>query len=275
MIDVERYEGVARLGFAARGLVYLLVGWFALRAARSGGQPTDNQAALASLVDEPLGRVLLAVIALGLLGYGIWRLLEAWLDLDGHGSETKGLFVRGGHGISGVAHALLAAYAASLALRGDRGSGGQGETAARDWTAWLLAQPFGEMLVGLIGAALIATGLFQLRKAYRADFTRHLSPGVPAMRWLVPMGRLGFAARGVVFMLIGLFFLTAARQSDPNEAGGMGQALREIQTGPNGPLLLGVVALGLLLFGLFSLIEARYRRLGAGLHAGNVIGRAL
>lgn len=265
MVNVGRYEGLARLGFAARGIVYLLVGWFALRAARIGGQPTDNQAALASLVDEPLGRILLVVVAIGLLGYGIWRLAEAWLDLEGNGGKAKGLLVRSGHGVSGVAHALLAFFAASLALRGDRGPGAQGDAAARDWTAWLLAQPFGEILVALIGLMLLATGLFQLVKAYRADFTRHLQTNASVMRWLVPMGRLGFASRGVVFTLTGLFFLTAARQSDPNEAGGMGQALREIQTGPNGPLLLGIVALGLLLFGLFSLLEARYRRLGGGM----------
>lgn len=255
----DRLEALARLGFAARGLVYLLVGWFALQAAMHGGRPADSRNALSSLADGGAGRFLLVLVALGLVAYGVWRLLDAVAGRHGHdGKETA---VRAGHAVSGVAHLLLGLFAGSLALRGRAGaaSGSQDES-ARDWTGWLLAQPFGEALVMLVGAVLIGVGIYQWVKVYRGDFMRHLGGDAPPAAWIRPAGRLGFAARGLVFALLGLFLLDAARQHDPSEAGGMGQALATLQAQPNGPLLLGITALGLLLFGLFSLVEARYRR---------------
>lgn len=260
MANRDRLETLARLGFAARGLVYLLVGWFALQAALHGGRPGDNRNALAALADGGAGRLLLALVALGLAGYGAWRLLDALLG--SHGRGGKDMAVRIGHAVSGVAHLLLAIFAGSLALRGQAAgsSGGNQDERARDWTGWLLAQPFGEALAMLIGVALIGVGIYQLVKAYRGDFMRHLGGDAPPAAWIRPAGRLGFAARGVVFALVGFFILSAGRQHDPSEAGGMGKALATLQAQPDGPVLLGLTALGLLLFGLFSFVEARYRQ---------------
>lgn len=252
----DRLETLARLGFGARGVVYLLVGWLSLQAAFGGGRPSDSQNALLTLADDGLGRVLLVLIALGLVGYGLWRLLDALLIPRRGGKQTA---IRIGHGVSGVLHFMLAFFAASLAFKGQSGSGSQDQS-ARDWTAWLLSQPFGEALAILVGLVLIAVGIYQGVKAYRADFMRHLGGDTPQAHWIRPAGRLGFAARGLVFALIGVFVLTAGRQHDPSEAGGMGQALATLQAQPSGPWLLALTALGLLLFGLFSFIEARYRR---------------
>jgi hypothetical protein len=253
---------LARLGFAARGLVYLLVGWFAVDAAHTGARPTDNQAALASLVDEPLGRTLLMIIAAGLAGYALWRILEAALDPEHRGKTSKGAFERAAWALSGITHLLLAVYALRLALR-HRMAGGNapGDASAQDWSAWLMAQPAGLVLVALVGAALFVVAAAQAIKAYRASFVRNLEGDVPAPRYVRTIGRVGYAARAVVFAMIGWFFVMAALHSDPSEAGGMGQALRRLQAQESGPIFLGIMALGLMLFGIYSLVEARFRRL--------------
>jgi hypothetical protein len=253
---------LARLGFAARGLVYILIGWFAIEAARSGSRPSDNQAALASLVDEPLGRVLLGVIAAGLAGYAVWRLLEALFDPEQRGRTAKGAMNRAGYALSGITHVGLAIYAARLAFRERvRGGAAPGDSNAQDWSAWLMEQPGGTMLVVLAGVILFVVAVTQVVKAYKPTFTRHLEGDVPAPAYVRTMGRIGYTARAIVFALVGWFFVKAALLSNPNEAGGIGQALRELQAQDYGPVQLGIIALGLLLFGVFSLIEARFRYL--------------
>jgi hypothetical protein len=253
---------LARLGFAARGLVYILVGWFAVDAARTGARPSDNQAALASLADSGLGRALLFVVALGLAGYAAWRLVEAALDPELRRETTKGRLERAGFALSGITHVLLAFYTFRLATRDTAGGGAApGDTKAHDWTAWLMAQPGGTLLVTLVGLGFLAVAAAQGVKAWRASFTAKMDGDVPAPRQVRMIGRIGYAARAIVFALVGWFFLRAAMTSDPQESGGMGQALRELQGSEMGPLLLGVVAVGLFLFGVFSLVEARFRQL--------------
>ncbi len=260
MISEQGATMLARLGFAARGLVYILVGWFAIDAAWRGGRPGDNQAAMASLVDEPFGRVLLAIIAAGLAGYAVWRLSEAALDPERRGTTAKGAFERTGFAISGIAHVVLALYAARLAWRAiPEGGRTTGDESARDWTAWLMAQPGGTWLVAGVGIVLFVVAGAQAWKAYRGDFVRALRGDVPVPRHVCTIGRIGYAARAIVFAIVGWFFITAARQADASEAGGMGMALRSLQAWEHGAILLAIVAAGLLLFGLYSLVEARYR----------------
>jgi hypothetical protein len=254
---------LARLGFAARGLVYILIGWFAVDAARSGARPGDNQAALASLADGGLGRGLLFVIALGLAGYAAWRLVQAALDPELRRETMKGRFERAGYAVSGISHVLLAIYALRLALRSGGGGGGSapGDAQAHDWTAWLMGQPGGTLLVILVGLGFLAVAVAQAVKAWKAEFVRELEGDVPAPRQVRIIGRLGYAARAIVFALVGWFFVRAALTADPQQAGGMGQALRELQQQGPGTLLLAVVAAGLFLFGIFSLVEARFRNI--------------
>lgn len=255
----QRLTTLARLGFAARGLVYILIGWFAIDAARSGGAPQDNRAALQSLADGGLGQALLAVIALGLLGYAAWRLSEAIFDPERHGRDAKGAATRAGFAISGLVHVGLALFAARLAARSGGGSSGDAE--ADSGAAWLMSQPAGVWLLGLVGLLLLGGAAGNFVEAYKAKFARYLRSDAPARASVINAGRLGYAARGVVFALIGWFAIRAALAADPEQAGGTGQALRELQSQSYGPLLLGIVALGLLLFGVFSLVQARYRQL--------------
>lgn len=252
---------LARLGFAARGLVYLLVGIFAIDVALDGGQPSDNQGVLGSMADATAGRILLALCAAGFAGYAFWRLTEAALDPEARGRNLRGKLERLGYGLSGIVHAGLAVAAINLALRKTRAeSGSPGDEAAQGWSAWLLDQPAGPVL--LMGAALgfLAIAAAQGIKAYKARFDE-LAGDVPAPRQVRWIGRIGYAARALVFAMIGWFLINAVLHHNPEEAGGLGAALRELRDQEHGPLMLLTVAVGLALFGLFSFVEARYRHL--------------
>jgi hypothetical protein len=159
-------ELAARCGYGARGVVYGLVGSLALFAAvGSGGQAGGSRSALQSLVGQPFGRTMLVLIALGLAAFAVWRVLEAVTDADRHGTSWKGLAIRGAHLLSGFVYAGLTLSAIGIVL-GTSGGGGE-DAAARDWTAWLLSQPFGRWLVGLAGVVIAGTGLGFLLKAWR------------------------------------------------------------------------------------------------------------
>ena len=257
-------ELLARLGYAARGAVSLLVGLLALLAAsgRDGGGATGSKGALQELPLHPLGDVLLAAVALGLFGFALWRALQSLLDADGLGGNAKAMVVRAGQAVSGVAHAGLGLFALSLLVGWGHG-GGNEEQSARDWTRWLLARPFGEWLVGAVALAVAGAGLRMAGKAWTASFMRRLACGSGQARWVVPLGRAGYAARGVVFVVIGAFLVVAAYQSDPGEARGLGGALLALQERPFGRALFGLVALGLAAFGAFGFVEARHRRIDA------------
>ena len=144
--------------------------------------------------------------------------------------------------------------------RGQQGGGGSPD----DWTARLMAQPFGRWLVVIAGAVIVGAGLYQFYKAYKADFRDELNLGAMSGRvktWTTRSGRLGYAARGVVFGVIGIFLVQAALQTDPDEARGLGGALNTLASQPFGPYLLGAVALGLVAYGIFMFVMARYRRI--------------
>jgi hypothetical protein len=255
-------EALARFGYGARGVVYGLVGGLALLAAiGSGGQTGGSRSALQTLLSQPFGQFWLVLIALGLFGFCAWRVLEALTDADHRGSDMKGWGIRGAHLISGVIYAGLAISALNLAF--GRGSGGGEDQAAQDWTAWLMSQPFGQWLVGLIGLAIAGTGLAFLWKAWRSDVTERLSLPADKRNWIVTLGRMGFAARGVVFLLIGGFLILAALHASSTEVHGLGGALQALQGQPYGWVFLALTALGLFAFGLFGLVQARYRHIDA------------
>lgn len=252
---------LARLGFAARGLVYLLVGLFAADVALHGGQPNDNQGVMGILADAPLGRLLLLLCAAGFAGYAFWRLTEAALDPEYRGRDMKGRFERAGYALSGLIHVGLAVAAVRLALRDTSAStASPGDQAAQSWSAWLLGQPGGPLLLGIVALILFAVAAAQGMKAYKASFDE-LGGDVPAPRQVRWMGRVGYAARALVFAMMGWFLINALMHRNPEEAGGLGTALSELRHQEHGPWLLLVVAVGLALFGLFSVVEARYRRL--------------
>lgn len=257
----DRMTLFARIGFASRGLVYVLIGWFALDVAVNGGQPTDNQGALGTLAHAPLGQILLAVCALGFAGYAVWRLTEAITDPENRGRDFKGKFERIGYALSGITHIVLATAAARLALKQiSTQDHSPGDESAQSWSAWLMEQPGGVFFLVLAGCLLFAVAGAQAIKAYKAQFDE-LDGDVPAPDYVRWIGRMGYAARALIFALIGWFLISAALNHDPDRAGGLGEALKQLRAQDEGTVILGIVAFGLAFFGLFSVIEARYRRI--------------
>ncbi len=249
MPSLPSLEMFTRIGFAARGLMYVIIGYLALRF----GRAESGEGALATLA-EGSGKLLLGIMALGFVAYGVWRLSEALVDTEGHGTDGKGMAARIGGAASGVIHLGLAIVAVNLAF--GRGGSGGGQSGAEQGAATALALPGGPLLLIVAGAVLIGTGLFQFVKTAKADFLRHLDGRVASRPLVMWLGRAGYAARGLVFVIIGWSLLQAGLADSAAPAGGMEQALASLSG-----TLLAVVAMGLLLFGLFSLVEARYRRI--------------
>ncbi|MEN9936493.1 MAG: hypothetical protein RLZZ387_3072 [Chloroflexota bacterium] len=254
-------ERLARLGYAAKGVVYALIGTLAAQAAiGSGGATTDSRGVLAWIVTQPYGRIALALVAAGLAGYAVWKVTEAALDTEGEGDEPKGLAARAGQVLSGVLHAGLAWTAVQILA----GTGGSGGDSTQDWTARLLSWPLGRWLVSAVGIGVLGYGLYELYEAYRASFREQLNLGRMSPteeRWATVAGRAGLAARGVVFGLIGVFLVQAALRADAERAEGVAGALEALARQPYGRWLLGIVALGLVAYGIFMLVVARYRRI--------------
>jgi hypothetical protein len=253
---------IGQAGYAARGVVYLIIGGFALLAALgSGGRAKDSEGALQALLAAPLGSVLLALVALGLLCFAVWRVLQSVFDADGLGRSRKAVARRVGYGFSSLAFVGLALIAGKLVLGSGGGGRGDGDRSAQDWTATLLAEPFGQWLVAAVGLGFAIGGVAVGLRGWRGDVDRGLEVRPQTRGWLVPMGRFGFIARGVVFLLVGAFLALAALHADPREARGLGGALQALQQASYGWVPLAVTAVGLFAFGAFELVSAFYRRI--------------
>jgi len=257
------FERLARLGYASKGLVYFIVGFLAAQAAfGSGGRTTDTSGALTTIVTQPFGKFLLFLVTIGIIGYALWRFVQAILDPEHKGQkmDAKQIIQRLGYAVSAFSYTGLALTAIKLIL----GSGGGESNSTQDWTARLLAQPFGQWLVGAVGIIVISVGISYFYQAYKAKFRHHLKlhqMSTTEQTWAMRLGRFGIAARGVVFGIIGIFLVQAARRSNPSEAKGLGGALAALARQPYGPWILGLVALGLIAYGIYSVVEARYRRI--------------
>jgi hypothetical protein len=256
---------LGRAGYLARGVLYLTIGWLAalVAFAHVGGRLADSRGALDELHRQPFGVVALLLMTIGLAGYGIWRAVQAVLD-PAH--ETTGRWMaakRIAWFLEALFHFGLAAYAMSLARGGARDAGGEAD--ARSGAASALAWgSLGPWLLALAGLSLVLAGLYELVCAFRAELDEQLdlSPlSAKARGRIVQLSRFGIAARGVIFAVAGGFLCLAAATSDPRKARGLGGSLRALRDAPFGPVLLGGVALGLAAFGVYQLVEARYRRL--------------
>ncbi|MDY7231059.1 DUF1206 domain-containing protein [Hyalangium rubrum] len=254
-------ERCARLGYGAKGVVYAIIGTLALRLALGqGGRTTDSHGAVESVAHQPFGRFLLALLAVGLVGFVVWRWVQAFLDPEHVGTRGKALVKRVAYFAGGALYAGLALTAAQRALGGAPREG----TSTRGWTARLLEQPLGQVLVALVGLVVIGYAVKEFHKAFTANFRRKLDLQRLApnrAHTAVQLCRFGLAARGGVFLLIGAFFIRAALQADPGEAKGLGEALAILARQPHGVVLLGITAAGLVAYALYLFIEARYRRI--------------
>jgi hypothetical protein len=251
-------EDLARAGYLAKGIVYLLIGILAFQtAAGTGGSVSGSDGALLTILHQPLGRVLLGLTAVGLFGYALWRLFCAAFDPERHGNHTKRILVRIGYAGSALAHGGLALEGARLAL----GKSGAGRDRAESWTARLMEAPLGPWLVGAVALGVAAYGVAQIARGLgRMEERLRLGELAPEERRLViRVGRIGHVARGVVFGIIGVLLMRAALAHDARGAGGLGAALQALERQPYAPVLLGIVAVGLAAYGAYELVKARYR----------------
>ena len=254
-------ERLARFGYATKGTVYAIIGILAVMAAfGSGGKTTGSKGAIRTIASQPFGQILLILVAIGLLGYVIWRFVQAIKDPENNGTDAKGIFTRIGYVLSGLSYAGLAIYAASLAL----GSGGGSDGSSKQtMTARILSQPFGRWLVGIIGVVIIGVGIYRIYKAYKIKFRKDLNLrelNVSQEKLVVNICRFGIAARGLVFALVGFFLLRAAQQYDSSEVKGLDGILLTIAQQPFGKFLLIIVALGLVAYAIYLFVQSRYRQ---------------
>jgi hypothetical protein len=266
--DSPWVDRLARLGLAARGLVYVMVGYFALQIAfgHSSRQVSRN-GAFHAIASKSWGPALLWVMAIGFFGYALWRLTEAvW----GHGDEDSTAKRTGKRLFSlfrAVVYGTIGYSAASLASGGSGGSGAGGGSnkGARDFTATLMKNSFGRPLLIVIGIALIIGGAVLAYRGIKTKFEKHLKVEQMSQRtrsFVEKLGMAGMVARGAVAALIGIFIIEAAVTFDPKKAKGLDGSLRTLAQNGWGKFALVLVAIGLIAFGLYSFAESRYRKTG-------------
>ena len=251
-------ERLARLGYAAKGLIYLIVGVLALETALGWGEhPTNTQGALEVLLRAPLGRFLLTIVAVGLAGYALWRLADALLDAEGEGRDGKGIVTRVGYAVSSVIYGGLAWTAGKLVSGAavDRSNWAQAQA------GHLLSTFGGRWMLGAAGLVMLAVGLYSLYAAWVAPFQDKMALPNRHKNWVVGLGRFGSAARGIVFGLIGVDLLHAAISGNAHQVRGMQGAQTALNHQSGGAGLLLFVAAGLASYGLFMLAEAYCHRI--------------
>ena len=253
------FEALARAGFVARGAIYAIIGILAIKVALGAGGKTTNQTgALKTIAHQPFGKALLILTAIGLGGYALWRLTHALL---GHGPEkSDDTMDRVAALGSGVAYALMCAVAVGILL----GSGSSTSGSPKKPAAGVLGWPGGVWIVGIAGVIMLGVALYQAYRGLSQDFledskTEEMGPTV--RRWITWIGTFGHLARGVVFALIGIFVIKAAIDYNPNKAVGLDGALAKLANHAYGSWLLGIVAAGLIAFAVYSVSDARYRRI--------------
>jgi hypothetical protein len=254
------FEVLSRAGFVSRGVVWGIIGILALKLAIGyGGKTTNQQGALHTVAQQPFGKILLTLVAVGLGGYSLWRLLRAAI---GHGREgSDSAFERVAGAASGIAYAVMCTFAVQVLLSADT-SGTSGNT--KHETAGVLAWPAGNWIVGIAGAVMIGTALYQgyrgiTRKFLEDSKVEQMGPRLKL--WIARLGTTGHLARMVVFGLIGIFVVKAAINDSRHAAIGLDGALAKLVHRAYGPWFLGFVAAGLIAFALYSLSDARYRRI--------------
>jgi len=252
-------ENFARTGIFAKGIVYCLIGLLTSMAALGlSGKKMDKEEAFKLIYDQPFGRILLILIAIGLLGYIMWRLFQAISDIDHEGKDSNAIFKRLGYGGSALIYLAMAIYAFQLAIDGPQGGG---DDMQKSYIIKLLEYPGGNWIFGVVAIAIIIGGFRQMYKGYSQNFMKGVNfiKGEYAGHFK-KAGTAGYISRGVVLAIVGYFFLMAALHKNANEVKGTKGAFDFLENNFGG-LLMGLVALGLLGYGIFMFIKGRYQKI--------------
>jgi Domain of Unknown Function (DUF1206) len=260
------FEALTRIGFVARGAVYAIIGLLAIQVAIHGGssRPTNQRGALETIQKQPFGHWLLIAVAVGLGGYALWRFVQAAFGQGPEGGGDHSTFGRIVAAASGCAYLAMCALAVSVLAGSSSQSSSQSSSNPHKSAAGVLGWPGGQWLVGAAGAIFIGVALYQgykgvSRKFLEEDKTEEMGP--TTTRWFTRIGVVGYLARMVAFGLIGIFVVKAAIDYAPSKAVGLDGALQRLAHHSYGPYLLAVVAAGLIAFGVYSIADARYRRI--------------
>jgi uncharacterized membrane protein len=256
--DSPAARGLARAGLAARGVLYILIGWVAILVALGqSSQQADQQGALQMLAGQPYGLVSLWLLAIGFAGYALWRLSEAAFGVTGEGNGA-------GPRLKSLVRGVVYAFFAYLTFKIISGQGVGSQTKKQqDLTASVMHHPGGQWLVGIVGLIIVIAGLVLVAEGIRRKFLKYLrlsQVSRQTRRLVERLGMIGTAARGAVFALAGVLVIEAAVTYKPAKAGGIDQALLTLRNQPFGEFLLILAALGLIIFGIYGLCEARWRR---------------
>lgn len=254
------YATAARWGLTSKGVVYCLSGFIALlaglhfsnkSAAQAGKQDVFN-----IMKDQPFGKWIVLAIAIGLLCYTGWRFMQSFADTEHKGDDKKGISKRVSYFFSGLAYAGITVYSFKVFLGASAGNNGK-----QKWVAALLDKPYGAWVVIAIGLIFIGTGCYQVYRAVSGKYKKYVREALhkDTAPWIIGAGIAGYIARGIIWLIVGWLFIKAAIHSNSKEAGGSDAAFQWVADSAYGSVLLIVVAAGLVCYGLFTLLRARYQ----------------
>jgi hypothetical protein len=255
-------DRLARLGYAVKGLIYIIIGLLAIQSALGkNSTPADQLGAIAAISKLPYGMLALWIVLVGLISYSLWGLIRAFLDPFHKGNDTKGLLIRGGYLVSAVTYAsfILPTYE----LITGAGGGSQSHQTVK-FVAAIMSTTWGRVGVGILGLAVVAGGFYQIYLGITSNFDKQFKPyalNPQQLKIAKQLGRYGTIARGVVFALVGFFLCLAAFYANPSTAKGFNGALNFLARQPYGLWLLGIIALGLIAFGIYSVMSAAWFKL--------------
>jgi len=252
-------ENMTRIGYGARGLIYGMIGLLALMVAISAsGILTDQQGAIAFIGHQPIGQILLIFVLVGIIGYSLWGLIRAFFDPLHKGKNFKGILARLGFFVSAIAYAILILPTYNFIFSNpDAAQNGAQGIQLRNIISTIFTIPLGKYIVGVIGLMFLGTGVYQVYKGLRHNFAERFNPYAltsKQVKVVKIMGRFGTLGRAVVFFLVSIFLLYAAYYSNSSKAKGIDGVLLIILHEPYGHLLLGIVAIGLIAFGAYSIL---------------------
>lgn len=252
-------DWIPRIGYAVRGVVYVIIGILAtMVAVGAGGALAGSKGALTVVQEAPFADVLLGLLGVGLLAFALWRFVECFLDAEHQGKDGKGLVKRAGYFASGVVHTVLGVYAFQLIGAGDGGGGGGG------WSSRLSSSDAGPWILGFAALCLAGYAIYNIMKGYNKKFLDEMrihEMSLKTRRAVTRLGQVGLIARGIVLGIMAWFLLRAAMGSGTAQSAGLDDALAEIASQTYGTILLLIVALGLAAFGVYSMAMGYYRRI--------------